>query len=372
MNFIEERLNLIKTKGKERKLITYTGDIDFFSNDYLGLSQNKEIRASLAEFLLNEEKSLGATGSRLISGNLPTHIQTENYLSKFYRSETSLLYPSGYQASLGLISTCCTRQDLILYDEKVHASARDAIKLSNSTAFSFKHNNLSDLSEKITKHAPSTLGEKFILVESLYSMDGDSPDLKTLIEITKQFDCHIILDEAHSVGIWGEKGAGFAVQENSENEIFARIVTFGKAPAQAGAAILGSQKLTDYLVNTSRAFIYSTGIPNYLAKAIELSHLQMGVMQEERGRLTELINFYLAKSSEHNLKSTQNNSPIQLIRFESIEKLEKITHNLNQEGIKVKAIFPPTVPKGEEGIRVCLHSFNTEGQIEKLIEIASQ
>ena len=340
-------------KGNLRNLSLNDGLIDFYSNDYLGIAK-----------ILQSEKheSHGSTGSRLISGNSEEAQRAEIFLSRFYKSDAALIFNSGYDANLGLFSSIATKADTIIYDQFIHASVRDGIRLSHAKAYSFRHNDLDDLKNKLQK----ATGDVFVAVESLYSMDGDLAPIAELVRLSKDIGFYLIVDEAHSGGVFGMEGRGLLDQLGLENEVFARLFTFGKAYGTHGAVILGSAQLKQYLINFARSFIYTTALPpsqyELIQKALEISR-----NEKLREELCKQIHYFRSLMPVELLFSDQL-SPIQIIKYESISQLKKIAQDLNDNGIASKLIWSPTVPLGQERIRLCLHCFNTDREILQLAQ----
>ena len=353
-----DKLEKRKSEGTLRSLSCFEGFIDFYSNDYLGLATN-----------LKSEKfntHSGATGSRLISGNSILAENCEKALANFYNSEAALVYNSGYDANVGLFSAVLHRGDTIIYDEAIHASVRDGIRLSFAKAFSFEHNSISDLRSKLEK----ATGCVYIAVESLYSMNGDLSPLKEIAKLAKEFKAYLIVDEAHSGGVFGTLGRGYVEQLKLEKDVFARVFTFGKAYGLHGAAILGSQQLKDFLINFSRSFIYTTALPPVTYEAIHTSVLNDEI-EEKQLELNENIQFFRSKLLNNKLIS-HSNSPIQMIRIGAIEKTKWIADELQNHKIAVKPIYAPTVRQGEESIRVCIHASNSKVEIEQICSLFNQ
>ena len=234
------KLNKRIEEGTLRSLSHFEGYIDFFSNDYLGLGKVSNEQASFSH---------ASTGSRLISGTSSHSLRVESEMAKYFNSNSSLFFNSGYDANVGLFSCVPQRGDTVIYDEYIHASVRDGIRLSFANHYSFEHNNIKDLKKRIK----AAKGAVYVAVEALYSMDGDLSPLRAIVAICKEHGAYIIVDEAHSSGIFGENGKGFVSALNMEEDIFARIVTFGKAYGSHGAVVQGSKGLTNYLCNFSRS-----------------------------------------------------------------------------------------------------------------------
>jgi 8-amino-7-oxononanoate synthase len=338
--------------------------VDFSSNDYLGLSQDVNVFQRAHEYLLEMElQQNGATGSRLISGNHELYEQVEGFLSEFHQAESALIFNSGYDVNIGFFSSIPQRGDVILYDELAHASIRDGISMSHAKSYKFKHNDLDDLKVHLERVSSSAIeksfqGEVYVVTESVFSMDGDSPDLKAMAHLAEQYNAFFIVDEAHSVGVFGAKGAGL-LQELEVNT-FARIITFGKALGCHGAAILGSETLKKYLVNFARSFIYTTGLPPHSLATILLGYQEM-IHSRKQEALRANIAFFNEELTRLELKNhfIESNSAIHCCVISGNEKVKSIAKNLQDQDFDVKAILSPTVPEGHERIRFCIHAYNS-------------
>jgi 8-amino-7-oxononanoate synthase len=335
-----------------RSLSLNEAPIDFYSNDYLGIS--RKLSTSISNHA-------GSTGSRLISGNSIEAEACEHFLADFFETESALVFNSGYDANVGLFSCIATRNDTIIYDEYVHASIRDGIRLSIAKSYSFKHNDIAHLKEKLKL----AKGDVFLAIESLYSMDGDFAPLEEIIQLQKEFNFYLIVDEAHACGVLGEKGKGLSFAY--KDLIFAKIVTFGKAYGTHGAAIFGSQELKKYLINFARSFIYTTALPpaqyQTICEAIKFSE-----DEKLRASLQEKISLYCENAQKIGIQVNLN-SPIQSIENKTIAELNVIYKGFQEAGIAAKIIKSPTVPEGKERIRICLHAFNSKEEITKLLQL---
>lgn len=348
----DKYLTLLKQRtedGSYRALTEYNGLVDFWSNDYLGA----------AKIPLVASGQHGSTGSRLISGHSNLHEACETEFATFFNQDAGLLYNSGYDANLGLFSCLPQRGDTIIYDEFCHASIRDGIRLSHARNFSFKHNDLISLKEKLIQAS----GEIFIAVESIYSMDGDVVPLKEIVDLAKGFNAKIIVDEAHSAGIIGANGQGLVSELNLDNAIFAKVVTLGKAFGLHGAFVLGNHHLRSFLINFSRPFIYTTAPSEYHVSCI-LERLKW-IKSAENERLRLNTNMELFSK----LMMLPSHSPIFNLTIGSIEKAKELARSLVENGFACKAILSPTVPKGEECLRICVHSYNIENDIISLAKL---
>jgi len=349
-----EKLEKRRKEGTIRSLSLSKLNIDFFSNDYLGFAQDG--------FSTNEElNSRGATGSRLLSGNSEEALSCESFLAKHFNVDSTLVFNSGYSANLSLLSTIPQRGDTILYDELVHASIRDGIRLSFAKAISFNHNDLGDLEAKLKLAS----GSVYVVVESLYSMNGDISPLNEIAKKCSSNNAFLIVDEAHSVGVFGNEGQGLVQELKLESIVFARVITFGKAYGFHGAAILGSKDLIDFLINFARPFIYTTGLPPNDYKVIE-SLANNKTIQIKQLALRSNIEFFRKGLYDKVRFPSALKSPIQIIQTGSKEKTIELAEKMKEKGIYTKPIFSPTVPQGKECVRICLHSFNTKEEIDFL------
>lgn len=231
--------------------------IDFCSNDYLGFARSEKLTKHTTKENSKLKNTNGSGGSRLLAGNTSYAENLEAYISKFHNAEAGLIYNSGYDANVGLFSAIGQKGNTIIYDELIHASVHDGMKMSSATTYAFRHNDLKHLEERL-KIAEGII---YVAVESVYSMDGDYALLKDISLLCKKYKANLIVDEAHSTGITSNGGKGRVQELNLEKEIFARVHTFGKGLGCHGAVVLGSNLLRDYLINFSRAFIYTTALP---------------------------------------------------------------------------------------------------------------
>ena len=358
MNSSEEYLKTqLENRRESNALRQLTLDklpLDFSSNDYLGFAKSEVLKTRIHNRAA--ELNNGSGGSRLLSGNSELAEETERLLAQQLSSESVLIFNSGYDANLGLISCIAKREDIILYDELVHASIRDGIRLSFAKSFSFLHNELNDLKKQLSKFK----GRIYVIVESVYSMDGDVCPLYDLVLLKKQFDFNIIVDEAHAIGVIGQDYLGLTFDSTLRNEIFARVYTFGKAIGLHGAAVLGSTILRDYLINFSRPFIYSTApTPNSYVSMQEAIKL-LRESKELCEKLTQHIKLY------NTLTGSTNESAIKTVVIPGNQNVRAKASELRALGFDVKAVLAPTVPEGKERIRICLHSYNNESDIRKL------
>lgn len=347
---MQERLKERKEASALRTLKDQQG-IDFISNDYLGYAR---LRFQV------QDLPKGSTGSRLLSGNHPVFEHTEQFLAEFFGSPSALLQNSGYTANLGLISALSEKNSLFIYDALSHASVRDGLRLGFGNSWHFEHNDPDHLESLLRKAKPGT----YVYTEAVFSMDGDKAPFGEILELCEKYGARLIVDEAHSGGIFGKEGQGLCHETGMQDRVFARLITFGKAYGRHGAVILGSSELREYLVNFSRPFIYSTALP-----PSEVSEIRSAV--EYRLKDKESI-AALQKNIAYwkTLGLPTNGTPICVIPVKggnaAVKELEE---KLKNSGLAAPAILSPTVPEGQERLRVCLHSFNTNVEMECFLEV---
>lgn len=366
-DFLNISLAKREAGGTLRKLACVAGLIDFCSNDYLGFAHSKELRKlTLTELQRWDSFANGATGSRLLSGNFSQVEALEDHIAAYHRGQSALLCNSGYDANLGLLSCIADREDTIIFDELCHASIRDGVRLSRAKSFHFRHNNIEDLKEKIS-HAR---GKTFVVVESVYSMDGDLAPLVELSALCREIGAYLIVDEAHATGIFGPRGAGRVSEFALEEVVFARVVTFGKALGCHGAAVLGSSKLREYLINFCRPFIYSTALPPHSIACISSAYALLADSEGCRERLKIKCELLRSLLTPHfGALVVPSASAINSLLVPDIQLLRRAAASLREGGFDVRPILAPTVPAGAERLRICVHEFNSEDEIRSLVDV---
>jgi len=375
---LEKKLGKRREENALRNLAHAQYSTDFSSNDYLGFARNRSIFTGATHKVLQHKIVLnGATGSRLLSGNLEMYAALEKTLCDFHLSKAALVFNSGYDANIGFFSAVPQRSDVIFYDELVHASIRDGIRMGNARGIKFRHNDLADLQAKLSGLIQGETGmqggEIYVVTEAVFSMDGDSPDLNSLVKFCKANALWLIVDEAHAVGVFGPDGSGLLRELGLEQQVFARIVTFGKGMGAHGAAILGNKGLKTYLINFARSFIYTTGLPPHsLATILQACNgMKTDDGQQSRRLLFENIKIFKATLEDLNLTSSfvESNSAIHSCILPGNIRVKKIAKQLQQHGFDVRPILSPTVAKGQERLRFCLHSYNTEEEIVRVLTL---
>lgn len=360
-NIMSQHLGERRAAGSFRQLKTSKHLTDFSSNDYLGFARSSELKDLFQKALKNYPNTfLGATGSRLLAGNDSFTEALEKEIAAFHLAPAALIFNSGYDANLGLLSCLPQRHDTILTDQLVHASIIDGARLSYAKRHTFKHNDLNDLEQKLQRSS----GNIYIVVESVYSMDGDEAPLEEICDLAERYHAVVFVDEAHAVGIFGQQGRGLVVEKGLSSRVFARTITFGKALGTHGAAILGSELLRNYLVNFARSFIYSTAasFTSHLATSLAYGFLKQ---TNHQSNIQKRIAFFkrIVSTSERLIPSR---SPIQMLVLPGNQQAKNAATNLQKQGFDIRPILSPTVQIGSERLRICLHNHNTFEDIEAL------
>ncbi|KAJ5895941.1 uncharacterized protein N7473_005340 [Penicillium subrubescens] len=360
--------------------------VDFSSNDFLSLSTSPAFRNRYLAHLNDTPESFpfASGGSRLLDGNSAYAEDLERFVADFHDAPTALLFNSGYDANIGVLSSIPQPGDLIVYDELVHASAREGMRLSRAGVRKmFAHSSptaLRDvLAAEIQKDASVQNGTRnvFIVVESLYSMDGDVAPIKEFIQVVDDLLPHqngyFIVDEAHATGVFGPRGAGVVQHLGVQDRMFIRVHTFGKALASHGAMVLCGPETRDYLINYARSLIYTTALGFPFLASIRTAYelLSLGETDSLRTRVQQLIKHLHQRLG--NLQINQSvmfevdhfpTSPIFSMRTSQPRQLASACQ---EAGYIIRAIMPPTIPEGSERVRVCLHAGNTEPEIDGLV-----
>lgn len=361
-------LNALSSLGRRRRLEVATG-LDFSSNDYLGLAGSPELRDCASE-AVRRGVPIGAGGSRLLRGNHPEHEALEEAAARYFGAPSALYFGSGYAANLALFASAPQRGDLVVYDEFVHASVHDGMRRGRAEIASAPHNGAQGIEDAIVRwRAAGGMGRVWIVVESLYSMDGDGPDLAELDALATRNEAILVIDEAHATGVLGPSGRGRAAfLEGRENVV--TVHTCGKALGTAGAFVCGSRVLKDFLVNRARPFIFSTA-PSPLLAAVTGAAISICEQSEaRRARLAELVRHAHAALGRA-LGLAGSGSHILPVIVGEDRAATEIAARIRARGYDVRAIRPPTVPIGTARLRIALTLNVNEAAIDGLFEAMS-
>jgi 8-amino-7-oxononanoate synthase len=364
--YLHQKLTERQVAGNLRQLSFLPPGIDFCSNDYLGLATNPQLHST------TPTPAHGATGSRLISGNSSYTEETEAYIAAFHDAEAALIFNSGYDANIGLLSSIASRHTTFIYDELCHASIIDGIRLAICrNKFRFPHNDTLALQQLLDQHHSS--GPVVVVVESVYSMDGDLAPLHTIAELCSQYNAQLVVDEAHATGVYGTHGQGLVHSMGLQQQVFARVHTFGKALGCHGAAVVGSALLRQYLINFARSFIYTTALAPQAIVSISNAYHYLAAPQFTNAPLHQLIAYFGQQITKSGITGcVPNTSPIQVLRTGGNDNTRILASAMRQMGLLVYPILHPTVPLGSERLRICLHSTNTTQDIDLLISTILQ
>jgi 8-amino-7-oxononanoate synthase len=344
----------IRVDGKEY--------VNFSSNDYLGLSTHGALAAAAREAL---EKAASSSASRLMTGTTRLHRELEEKTARFKGKPAALVFNSGYQANVGIISALCGKEDVIFSDRLNHASIVDGIRLSGAKLFRFHHNDTGHLEELLRRERGNSR-EAMIITETVFSMDGDFAPLEKIAEFKKKYGCLLMVDEAHATGVFGKNGSGLAEETGTTEDIDIIMGTFSKALGSFGSYVATSNEIRDYLVNTCRSFIYSTALPPAVIAA-DLASLDV-VESEPQRRRTLLENAgYLRASLKEKGFDVKGDSQILPIILGDNEKALKASRFLNEKGYWAVPVRPPTVPQGEARLRISLTFDHKKGILDKFL-----
>jgi 8-amino-7-oxononanoate synthase len=340
--------------------------LDFSSNDYLALSEHPEVIGASKKYL--EMFGAGAGAARLLSGDLEINHLLEQKTALLKSKKAALTFGSGYLANIGIIPALVGRGDLIITDRLSHASIYDGCLLSGARTIRFRHNDLSHL-EQILKEKRSQFNNCLIVVESIYSMDGDRCPLVELVQIKKRFDFMLMVDEAHATGIYGENGAGIIEEDNVSREVDIAMGTFGKALGSYGAYAAASQEFVDFLVNKARSFIYATALPPAVVGATLASLYLIESEPQLRMDLHTKVAYFKKQLRKNGFRDDPGPSQIVPVMVGESAKAMAIAEELQKNHIYVKAVRPPTVPEGSARLRFSITRYHQEDDLKRCAQI---
>jgi len=349
-------LRPITSRGNGKITMGGSEYIDFSSNDYLGLSGHpKLINAAKAAI---DEFGIGSSASRLLSGSFDIHHRLEEEVARFKNKEAALVFNSGYQANIGILSALYGEGDAIFSDKLNHASIIDGMFLSAAKVFRFLHNDPDSLETLLKRHR-NRFKRALIITETIFSMDGDRAPIERLVELKEKYDCRIMVDEAHATGIFGINGAGVVEEEGLSDRVDLIMGTFSKALGSFGAYLASSKDVIDYLINTCRSFIYSTSLPPAVI-AGNLASLE--VVKEEPHRRRSLISkakFFRDRLVAMGFEVRGSSQIVPVIAGEN-DRAMRFAKAVQEKGYWVLPIRPPTVPQKEARLRFSITSYHTE------------
>ncbi|MFH1305604.1 MAG: 8-amino-7-oxononanoate synthase [Candidatus Omnitrophota bacterium] len=360
-NFLAER----KKKGLLRRLtpVTCLGAgriracgqeyINFSSNDYLGLSGHPRLAAAAAGKL---SPVVGSSASRLMTGTTTLHHELEEKIAVFKGKPAALVFNSGYQANVGMISALCGKRDCVFSDRLNHASITDGIRLSGAGFFRFRHNDMSHLAA-LLREKRDRYDRVLIVTETLFSMDGDISPLEEMVRLKEEHRCMMMVDEAHATGIFGRNGSGLVEEKEVTDPIDIVMGTFSKALGGFGAYAAMSRTMRDYMINTCRSFIYSTALPSAVIAADLAAVDIIKTEPYRRETLFENVRRFRSRLREKGIRAEgDSRSQIVPLPIGGNTETMRLSEDLKRKGYWVTPVRPPTVPRGGERLRVSLTS----------------
>ena len=331
--------------------------INFVSNDYLGLAQNNELKQRITDGILTH--GLGATGSRRLSGNHRSFLEVEEKIAAWVGTEAAVLFNSGYQMNSSIFTVLTSKSTLVIADKYSHASLIDGIQSSDAQLVRFRHNDKHHLAQLLKKYAHK-YSDILIVCESIYSMDGDTAPMRDIIQLKKEYNARVLVDEAHSIGLYGDNGNGWLNEHGWINDVDILLCPFGKAFGLSGAMLLASRAVVALIKSKCRGYIYSTALPIAVAIGIDAACTIIKSSTSLRIKLQQNIETF--KSHIATSSSTQI-QPVMIGDSKRAVQIEKI---LIDSGFFVRAVHHPTVPKGQSRLRITLTAHHNSDHITSL------
>jgi 8-amino-7-oxononanoate synthase len=361
---IEAELAELESRNQLRRLSAIEG-VNLCSNDYLGLATDprliKAVTSAFAKGTL-----VSSTGSRLLSGNAGVWEDLESEIAQFMGSEAALYFNSGYSANAGVLAALIRPADVVFSDSANHASIIDGLRLSGARKVIFPHRDMDSLERELRKH--SSAGQKFIVTDSIFSMDGDRAPIADLVALAERYGAELIIDEAHATGVVGPQGKGLVAGAGLSDRVLATIHPCGKALASMGCFVCCSEKLKQYLVNHARTFIFSTALPPYIASQTRAAIRIVAAADRQRSDLAALAAFLRDRLREAGFDIGSGDSQIIPIFLGENERAVRCAAALNEAGFGVRPIRPPSVPAGTARLRISLNAKLSTGDLARFVD----
>ncbi|MDX1473472.1 MAG: 8-amino-7-oxononanoate synthase [Reinekea sp.] len=336
--------------------------LSFCSNDYLGLANHPAIADSMKAAI--DACGVGSGASHLIDGHHQYHEALERDLAAFCGREAALVFSTGYMANMGVMAALMNRQDTIIQDKLNHASLIDGAKLAQAKMLRYRHNDTGHLAQLLTQ----ATGKRLVVTDGVFSMDGDCAPMTDLARVAGEHDAWVMVDDAHGFGVLGEQGAGLVSEQGlSSSDVQLVVGTLGKAFGTSGAFVAGDQSTIDYLLQFARTYIYTTATPPAVAAATRTSLGLVKQADTQRAHLQALIARLRTGLTDIDLPPMASRTPIQPVVIGSNERAMRISQHLNERGLLVTAIRPPTVPEGTARLRITLSATHSFAQIDTLL-----
>jgi 8-amino-7-oxononanoate synthase len=361
---LESELGDLRARSQFRQLGAIPG-INLCSNDYLGVSEDLRIKLAVANAMEQDER-YSSSGSRLLSGYASVWDDLESELASFSGVESALYFSSGYLANVGLLSAIIKPEATVFSDAANHASLIDGIRLTGARKVIYPHGDLNSLEQALRSSVQP--GERFIIIESIFSMDGDRASFSDLYALADRYEAALIVDEAHATGVEGPSGRGLVAASGRPDCVLATIHTCGKALASMGAFIACSERVREYLINKARTFIFSTALPPYVAAQTRTALNIVRNADDRRQHLRMLSRLLRAALVQHGFDAGRSQSHIIPVILGSNEAALNTAARLTRAGYGIRAIRPPTVPTETARLRVSLNSVLTAGQVSSFAQ----
>ena len=363
---LTRRRRVLQSAQSAHALVDNQQVLSFCSNDYLGLANHPVLKAAMQQAV--EQAGVGSGASHLVTGHHQFHDDLEHELADFVSMDDALLFSTGYMANIGVVASLVGRNDVIFSDKLNHASLNDAAVLSRADLQRYAHNDLATLAAHLEKSAEKNAnGRKLIIVDAVFSMDGDAAPLDKILALCEQYDAYCLVDDAHGFGVLGENGRGTLSHFALSSPRFIYMATLGKAAGVSGAFVAGNQVMIDYLKQKARTHIYTTASPPALAYTVTKSLAMIKNGDALRAHLNKLIAVLKQSLNLKNWQLMPSNSAIQPLLVGSNETAIQLSEYLLTKGILVSAIRPPTVPVGTARLRISLTAAHTVQDVEKLV-----
>jgi 8-amino-7-oxononanoate synthase len=368
---LEEGLRGLEARSQRRSLCEIAG-VNLCSNDYLGLAQDERLRAAVIE-VVQESPRVGGTGSRLLSGHLSVWDELESEFAEFVGTEAALYFGSGYAANVGLLTSLMDREDVVFSDELNHASLIDGMRLSGARKVIYPHLDLNALESAMRSSLGlGNAGRKFVVTETVFSMDGDVAPLCQMARLCERYGAVLIVDQAHATAVHGPSGRGIGANlaggTDSCGAVFAAVHTCGKALASAGAFVCGGLALREHLINRARTFIFSTAMPPYMAGQIRAAMRFAREMDDTRAQLLARSQRFTATLRASGLNTGASSTQIVPVVIGSNDDATEAGEYLQQRGFAVRAIRPPTVKPGQARLRLSITASIAERDLQRLAD----
>jgi 8-amino-7-oxononanoate synthase len=362
---VEDGLRRLAARDQRRSLAEVRG-VNLCSNDYLGLAESELLHAAVLD-AVRDAPRVGGTGSRLLSGHARVWDEIEQEFAEFAGTEAALYFGSGYAANTGLLTSLLSKNDLVFSDELNHASLIDGIRLSGARKMIYAHLDLNALESGLRAPANQAgSGRRFVVTESVFSMDGDVARVEEMRALCERFGAGLILDEAHATGVHGPSGRGMAVETGVAADAVCVTHTCGKALASVGAFVCGSAALREHLINHARTFIFSTAMPPYIAGQIRAALRIARGMDAERAALLARSRRFAADLRAQGYDTAHSSTQIVPVVIGGNEEALAAAEFLQADGFAVRAIRPPTVKEGRARLRLSLTCAIAAGELERL------